>query len=81
MIVIQTPDEVGIRQLIFEGNTTLLIDQLPEGYKMVFVCDAVERIKHAEIATRDVTDFQKVPQNSPIYLSTANSLQEKLKET
>lgn len=54
-----------------------LIDQLPEGYKMVFILYAVEGYKHAEIAT--MLEISESTSKSQLF-KARRWLQEKLKE-
>ncbi len=77
---------------LYENNTTnhtsistemdvehiqLLIDKLPEGYKMVFVLYAVEGYKHAEIAK--MLQISESTSKSQLF-KARRMLQEKLKE-
>tara|TARA_R110002051_G_scaffold325678_2_gene430098 strand:- start:10105 stop:10668 length:564 start_codon:yes stop_codon:yes gene_type:complete len=55
-----------------------LIDQLPEGYKMVFVLYAVEGYKHAEIAA--MLQISESTSKSQLF-KARRILQEQLKET
>ncbi len=54
-----------------------LIDELPEGYKMVFVLYAVEGYKHAEIA--EMLEISESTSKSQLF-KARRLLQEKLKE-
>lgn len=72
-----TSESISISSSLDVEHIQKLIDDLPEGYKMVFVLYAVEGYKHAEIA--EMLNITESTSKSQLF-KARRMLQEKLKE-
>lgn len=72
-----TPNQITISSTMDIQYIQQLIDDLPEGYKMVFVLYAIEGYKHSEIA--EMLDITEGTSKSQLF-KARRMLQEKLKE-
>jgi len=70
-------DSISISSSLDVEHIQMLIDDLPEGYKMVFVLYAVEGYKHAEIA--EMLSIAESTSKSQLF-KARRMLQEKLKK-
>jgi len=70
-------DSISISSSLDVEHIQMLIDDLPEGYKMVFVLYAVEGYKHAEIA--EMLGIAESTSKSQLF-KARRMLQEKLKK-
>jgi len=72
-----TPNQITITSSMDIEYIQRLIDNLPEGYKMVFVLYAIEGYKHSEIA--EMLDISESTSKSQLF-KARRLLQDKLKE-
>ena len=70
-------DSISISSSLDVEHIQMLIDDLPEGYKMVFVLYAIEGYKHAEIA--EMLNIAESTSKSQLF-KARRMLQEKLKK-